>query len=100
MATTGAKKVSGRKRHVVVDTMGLLLRVVVHPANLQDREGARLVLVGLHERFPRITRMWGDQAYTGPVATWIKETLGWSVTIVRHPPPALQCEIIYEDPSD
>jgi putative transposase len=53
----GAKKVSGRKHHLVVDTTGLLLRVVVHPANLQDRAGAKLVLAGMDEAFPRIRQL-------------------------------------------
>lgn len=82
----GAKRVSGRKRHLLVDTSGLLLRVVVHPANLQDRAGAKLVLVGMDDAFPRIRQLWADQGYTGKVRTWIKETLGWEVTIVRHRP--------------
>lgn len=43
----GGKKVNGRKRHLLVDTLGLLLKVVVHPANLQDRDGAKLVLADL-----------------------------------------------------
>jgi putative transposase len=82
----GAKKLSGRKRHLLVDTAGLLLRVVVHPATLQDRDGAKLVLAGTHDQFPRIQRLWGDQGYAGQVATWITETLGWTVTIVQHRP--------------
>ena len=82
----GGKKVSGRKRHLLVDTTGLLLQVVVHPANLQDRDGAKLVLAGLDTPFPRIQRLWADQGYTGPLVTWIKETLGWEVTIVQHAP--------------
>jgi putative transposase len=81
----GAKKLSGRKRHLLVDTTGLLLRVVVHPASLQDRDGAKLVLAGLDERFPRIRQLWADQGYAGQVRTWIKETLSWEVTIVQHP---------------
>ncbi len=48
------KKVSGRKRHIVVDTTGLLLAVVIHAANIQDRDGARLVLAKLLGRFPRL----------------------------------------------
>lgn len=97
----GGKKVNGRKRHILVDTLGLLLKVVIHPANLQDREGAKLVLEGMPKHFPRLAHLWADSAYGGPLMTWITETLGWSVTIVRHPPPpSLQHEIIYEDPSD
>jgi putative transposase len=61
----GGKKVNGRKRHLQVDTLGRLLKVVVHPANVPDRDGARLVLTGLEQRFPRLYYLWADQAYTG-----------------------------------
>jgi hypothetical protein len=85
-ATTGAKKLSGRKRHLLVDTTGLLpLRVVVHPASVQDRDGAKLVLAAVDTRFPRIRQLWADQGYAGQVRTWISETLGWAVSIVQHP---------------
>ena len=53
------KKVNGRKRHIIVDTMGLLLAVVVHPANIQDRDGAKLVIDKLTGRFPRMRLVWG-----------------------------------------
>jgi putative transposase len=82
----GGKKVNGRKRHILVDTLGLLLKVVVHPANVQDREGARLVLRGLQRRFPRLRHLWADQAYTGPILDWIKQHLGWSVEVVERSP--------------
>jgi len=75
--------VNGRKRHLLVDTTGLVLAVLVHPANLQDRDGGRLLLPGLAERFPRLAHLWADSAYQGPFAAWVTETLGWSVTIVR-----------------
>ena len=82
----GGKKVNGRKRHILVDTLGLLLKVVVHPANLQDREGARLVLRSLPRRYPRLRQLWADQAYTGPILDWIKAQLGWSVEVVERAP--------------
>jgi putative transposase len=82
----GGKKINGRKRHVLVDTMGLLLQVVVHPANIQDRDGARLVLAGLEQRFPRLHYLWTDQASTGPLLDWIKQELGWSVEVVERSP--------------
>src|SRR5260221_7677049 len=63
----GGKKVNGRKRHILVDILGLLLQVVVHPANRQDREGAKLVLAGLQRRFPRLRPLWADQAPTRPI---------------------------------
>jgi len=78
--------VTGRKRHILIDTIGLLLQVRVHPADVQDRDGAKLLLAGLAERFPRLAMVWVDGAYQGPCATWITETLGWTVTVVRTPP--------------
>jgi len=77
--------VNGRKRHILVDTIGLLLTVRVHPADVQDRDGAKLLLAGLGERFPRLAKLWVDAAYQGPCATWITETLGWVVEVVRKP---------------
>ena len=82
----GGKKVSGRKRHLLVDTLGLVLRVVVHPANLQDRDGAKLVLTGLEQPFPRLHHLWTDQAYTGKLLEWIEQELGWSVEVVERSP--------------
>src|SRR5262245_47355985 len=72
----GGKKVNGRKRQILVDTLGLLLKVVVHPANVQDRDGAELLLAGLRQPFPRLLHLWADQAYTGPILDWIHEQLG------------------------
>jgi Transposase DDE domain len=59
------KKVNGRKRHLAVDTTGLLLRVVVHPASVQDRDGATVVLAALAApgAFPRLRQLWADAAY-------------------------------------
>jgi putative transposase len=82
----GGKKVNGRKRHILVDTLGLLLKVIVHPANLQDRDGARLVLAGLKQTFPRLQHLWADQAYTGELLEWIQIHLGWTVEIVERSP--------------
>jgi putative transposase len=60
------KKVKGRKRHLVVDTQGLVLNAVVHPANIQDRDdGALLVLAGLRHLFPWLALIWADGAYKG-----------------------------------
>ena len=52
------KMVSGRRRHIIVDTMGLLLAVAVHPANIQDRDGAKLVISKLPGRFPHLELIW------------------------------------------
>ena len=67
----------GRKRHIVVDTMGLLLAVVVHPADIQDRDGAKLVLSKLLGRFPRLHLIWADSAYAGQLVNWAFAWGGW-----------------------
>ncbi len=66
------KKVKGRKRHLLVDTMGLLLIVVVHAASIQDRDGARLVLEQVPGHLTRLARIWADGAYAGQLVTWVK----------------------------
>lgn len=59
--------------------------MVVHAANIQDRDGAKLLLTGLADRFPRLAKLWVDAAYQGPCATWIRATLHWAVEVVRKP---------------
>lgn len=76
---------NGRKRHLLVDTGGLLLKAVVHPANLSDRESAHLVLGGITGRFPSLQRRWVDAGYTGTLVPWIEQTLGLHVTVVKRP---------------
>jgi putative transposase len=56
---------------------------MVHAANIQDRDGARLVLVDLPYRFPRVSHLWADAGYRGKCVTWVQETLGWSMEIVK-----------------
>ena len=60
----GAKKVSGRKRHILVETQGLVLRAKVHDAAIQDRAGVPLLLKGAAEQFPRLGHVWVDQGYS------------------------------------
>ncbi|MDP9427034.1 MAG: transposase [Actinomycetota bacterium] len=84
----GAKKLSGRKRHLLVDTLGMVLKAEVHTANLQDRAAVPLVLEGSRQEFPRLEHLWVDQGYTGAGKTWIEEHLGWNVEVVKHPPKA------------
>ena len=79
------QRVTGRKRHIVVDTLGLLLAVVVHPANVQDRDGARLVLVHLLDRFPDLRVIWADGAYGGKLVAWARTVGGWTLELVRRP---------------
>ncbi len=81
----GAKKLSGRKRHLLVDTQGLVLRADVHSAAVQDRAAVPLLLDGVAGQFPRLRHVWADQGYTGTGKAWIEEHLAWSVEIVQHP---------------
>jgi putative transposase len=77
--------VTGRKRHIVVDTLGLLLAVVVHAANIQDRDGAKLVLAKLVGRFPRLKLIWADAGYAGQLVEWVQALAGWALEIVKRP---------------
>ena len=81
----GGKKIQGRKRHILVDTQGFVLAVKVHAANIADRDGAKLLLEPLGDRFPRLQLIWADGAYTGQIRTWVRETLGFDLKIVQHP---------------
>jgi putative transposase len=82
----GAKKLTGRKRHLIVDTTGLVLKVVVHSADIQDREGVPLLLEPIKGVFPRMKKVWVDQGYTGKGREWIQQEMGWEVEVVRHAP--------------
>ena len=65
--------------------MGLVLRALVHPADIQDRAAVPDVLHGVAEEFPRLRHVWADQGYTGAGREWIERELGWTVEIVPHP---------------
>lgn len=67
------KKIEGRKRHVVVDTLGLLLCVMVGPANVQDRDGARPVLQAVLQTFSGLRKIWADSGYAGALVKWFEE---------------------------
>jgi putative transposase len=84
----GAKKVKGRKRHLLVDTQGLVLEARVHNAKIQDRDGIKLLLeASSSDRLPRLSHVWLDAGYTGEDkgAGWVQSVLGWTAEIVRHP---------------
>ena len=78
------KRVAGRKRHIVVDTMGLLLAVVVHSASVQDRDGVKLVTAGLKARSSRLKLIWADGAYEAAVG-WAKQFGHFVLELVRKP---------------
>lgn len=84
----GAKKLSGRKRHWRVDTLGLVLTAKVHAADPQDRAAVPQVLDQTQATFPRLEQVWADHGYTGSGKAWLEAGLGWTVEIVRHTPHA------------
>lgn len=81
------KRVNGRKRHIVVDTMGLLLSVLVTTGNVQDKPGGKQLLTQLGQRLhlPRLKLLWADAGYRGqPFADWVKTTFGWVWEVVKR----------------
>lgn len=78
------KKVKGTKRHLLVDTLGLLLCVVVHAAGIQDRDGAKLVLGKAKNLFPKLRLIWADGGYAGKLVAWVASVCGWVLAIVKR----------------
>ena len=82
------KKILGRKRHLLVDTLGLILHVVVHSAAIQDRDGAKLVLPILLQRFGWLRCIFVDGGYAGTLVTWVRQLLprrGLRLEVVKRP---------------
>ena len=75
----GGKKVNGRKRHIVVDTEGNLLRVWVSTAKLSDREAVWWWLDVVCAAVPTLQRIFADQGYTGAIVNWAKEQ--WDIVL-------------------
>ena len=93
----GGKKVKGRKRHLLVDTQGLVLKARVHSAKVQDREGIKLLLELTQDHLPqRLSHLWLDAGYTGEGkgADWVQKVLGWTTEIVRRPPKLAPEEVM------
>ncbi|MFD2683791.1 IS5 family transposase [Streptomyces phyllanthi] len=80
----GGKKVNGRKRHIVVDTLGLLLAVMVTAASVTDRDAGQALLDRLRERHWRITRVWADGGYTGRLVDLARDAWRIALTVVRR----------------
>lgn len=68
----------------MVDTLGLLIAVVVHAANIQDRDGAKLVIAKLKGICPRLELIWADGGYAGKLIEWVKEFGSWALEIVKR----------------
>jgi transposase len=79
------KKINGRKRHIAVDTTGLLLTVLVTAASVQDRDAAKPLLWNLRQAFPKIRLAWADGGYAGKLVTWAATALKLTLQIVKRP---------------
>jgi putative transposase len=89
----GGKKVRARKRHLLVDTEGLVLTAKVHSAKVPDQDGIRLLLESVRYRIPRLRHVWLDQGYEGRGKRWAEDFLGLDVEIVRRPPKPVPEEV-------
>ena len=86
--TDAGKQVKGQKRHIIVDTLELLLRAVVQSAAVQDPTGAKDVLGPIASQFPHLRKTWADARYQGKVVQWVWCCFGWILDIVKRPEAA------------
>lgn len=78
------KRVKGRKRHILVDTLGLLLIAKVLTADIQDRDGARALFLEIKEQMPRLQLIWGDGGYRGKLILWVAIKCLWILEIIKR----------------
>lgn len=89
------KRVQGRKRHILVDTVGNVLEVVVHAASIQDRDGARLLFTKLSAMLiAHLQKIWADAAYRGKLVDWVHEQLDIVLDIVERDPDQKGFEVL------
>ncbi|WP_202921170.1 IS5 family transposase [Anatilimnocola aggregata] len=78
------KKICGRKRHLMVDTQGLVLTALVHPADIQDRDGAKLLIEQMKCTLPRLRTVFADGGYAGQLVDWFWDSVRWNLEIVKR----------------
>ena len=89
------KKIKGRKRHIVVDTIGLLFGLVVHAADIQDRDGAPAVLKSIRHACPWLRHVFADGGYAGPKLRGALDRMGdWTLQIVKRSDTAKGFEVL------
>ena len=89
------KKVKGRKRHILTDTLGLLVGLVIHTADIQDRDGAPLVLKSIRKRWPWLRHVFADGGYAGPKLVDALHDIGkWTVEIIKRSDTAKGFELL------
>ena len=80
------KQVKGRKRHLLVDTLGLPIKVIVLTASVQDRDGAQMLFSQVRQSLSRLQKVWADAIYAGPqLEEWLKAKCHWVLEIVKRP---------------
>src|SRR5215208_5766059 len=89
----GGKKIRGRKRHLLVDNEGLVMKAKVHSAKLPDEDGIKLLLEAARGRLPRLSHLWVDAGYRGRGKRWAEAGMGLSVEVVRKPPKPVPEEV-------
>jgi len=89
----GGKKVRGRKRQLLVDTEGLVLKAKVHSAKVSDQDGLKLLLNSARTAVSRLKHLWLDAGYEGRGKQWVKEVLGLRLEIVRRPQKPIPEEV-------
>jgi transposase len=80
----GGKKINGRRRHIITDSLGLLLMVLVCAADITDRQAAGVMLPQLRERFRKISLVWADGGYTGRLVDWARKKIQLTLQIVKR----------------
>ena len=79
------KMIKGRKRHILTDTIGLPVGMIVHPANIQDRDGAPLLLESIRSAFPWLRHVFADAAYAGEKLRTALEEIGtWTIEVIKR----------------
>jgi putative transposase len=92
----GGKKTKGRKRHLLVDTEGFVLKVKLHSAKVMDWDGIKTLLQRADEQFPRLKHLWVDAGYRreDKGKEWVEKTFGWSVDLVERPKKPAPKEVL------
>jgi len=90
----GGKKINGRKRHIITDTIGLLLDVVVHAANIHDSKAAEAVISKMAFRFPKLKTIFADGGYRGELIERVKLVYGWVISIILRSDKSKNFEVL------
>ena len=90
----GGKKTKGRKRHLLVDTLGLIMCIVITAASVQDRDGAKLVFQQAADQQPQVETVWADSGYSGKLVGWTDDNCPWTLEVVRRPRDQVGFEVL------